>query len=85
MTGESEIIERLAAEQTLAAEELSVLLKTENADALEKLRSLAAETAKRIYGNEVYIRGLIEFTNYCKNDCYYCGIRRGTERRSATD
>lgn len=76
MTGEFEIIERLAAERTLSAEELSVLLKTENADALEELRSLAAETAQRIYGNEVYIRGLIEFTNYCKNDCYYCGIRR---------
>lgn len=76
MTGEFEIIEHLAAERTLSAEELSVLLKTENADALEKLRSLAAETAQRIYGNEVYIRGLIEFTNYCKNDCYYCGIRR---------
>lgn len=80
MTRESEIIERLAAEQTLSAEELSVLLKTEDADALEELRSLAAETAKRIYGNEVYIRGLIEFTNYCKNDCYYCGIRRNNRK-----
>lgn len=77
MTKESEIIERLAAEQTLSVEELSVLLKTEDVGALEELRSLAAKTAKRIYGNEVYIRGLIEFTNYCKNDCYYCGIRRG--------
>lgn len=77
MTRESEIIERLAAEQTLSAEELSVLLKTEDADALEELRRLAAKAAQRIYGNEVYIRGLIEFTNYCKNDCYYCGIRRG--------
>lgn len=28
------------------------------------------------YGDEVYIRGLIEFTNYCRNNCYYCGIRR---------
>ena len=30
----------------------------------------------KIYGKQVYIRGLIEFTNYCKNDCFYCGIRR---------
>ena len=29
--------------------------------------------------NHVYIRGLIEFTNYCKNDCYYCGIRRSNK------
>ena len=46
----------------------------------EKLRKLLAEfarrTAQRYYGNKVYTRGLIEFSNYCKNDCYYCGIRR---------
>lgn len=45
----------------------------------ETNRILAAHADKirrRIYGTEVYIRGLIEFTNYCKNDCYYCGIRR---------
>ena len=29
-----------------------------------------------MYGNKIYVRGLIEFTNYCKNDCFYCGIRR---------
>ena len=29
------------------------------------------------YGKSIYVRGLIEFTNYCKNDCFYCGIRRG--------
>ena len=33
--------------------------------------------AQSVYGKQIYIRGLIEFTNYCKNDCYYCGIRRG--------
>ena len=42
--------------------------------------ALLAEKADRlrrqIYGNQVYVRGLIEMTNYCKNDCYYCGIRR---------
>ena len=31
---------------------------------------------KQHYGTDVYIRGLIEFTNFCKNDCYYCGIRK---------
>jgi biotin synthase len=43
------------------------------------LRSKAVEQAKKYYGNSVYVRGLIEFTNYCKNDCYYCGIRRGNQ------
>lgn len=32
---------------------------------------------KQYLGDKVYTRGLIEFTNYCKNNCYYCGIRRG--------
>lgn len=31
------------------------------------------------YGHKVFLRGLIEFTNYCKNDCYYCGIRRSNQ------
>ena len=38
----------------------------------------AADAVRRHwYGDAVYLRGLIEFTNYCKNDCYYCGIRHG--------
>ncbi|WP_330548603.1 [FeFe] hydrogenase H-cluster radical SAM maturase HydE [Bacilliculturomica massiliensis] len=42
----------------------------------------ADRVRKAIYGNKVYIRGLIEFTNYCRNNCYYCGIRRGNGRAS---
>ena len=37
---------------------------------------------ERVYGKDVYTRGLIEFTNYCKNDCYYCGIRRSNKNAS---
>ena len=37
---------------------------------------------EQYYGKDVYIRGLIEFTNYCKNDCYYCGIRRSNQNAS---
>lgn len=40
---------------------------------------LAAKKRKAIYGCDVYIRGLIEISNICKNDCYYCGIRRGNQ------
>ncbi len=36
----------------------------------------AVRCRERIFGNRIYMRGLIEFTNYCRNDCYYCGIRR---------
>lgn len=35
----------------------------------------ALSLRRRYYGDDIFIRGLIEFTNYCKNDCYYCGIR----------
>ncbi len=41
----------------------------------ENLALAADNVRKSVYGNKVYIRGLIEFTNFCKNDCYYCGIR----------
>ena len=53
--------------------ELAELLKTDKYD--NELRELADKKRREIYGTDVYIRGLIEFTNYCKNDCYYCGIR----------
>lgn len=54
--------------------ELTALLETPEMD--EKLFSAADKVRRKVYGDEVYIRGLIEFTNYCKNNCYYCGIRR---------
>ena len=44
--------------------------------AAEYLFDLARAVRIRHYGRDVYIRGFIEFTNYCKNDCYYCGIRK---------
>jgi len=39
------------------------------------LRQKANEVRKQVFGNKIFARGLIEFTNYCKNDCYYCGLR----------
>lgn len=76
MSREIEIINRLESEKIIDIEGLRTLLTTESAEAIEELATRATQTAQRIYGNKVYIRGLIEFTNYCKNDCLYCGIRR---------
>ena len=42
----------------------------------EYLRRKAYDLAHQRFGNRIYIRGLIEFTNICRNDCYYCGIRK---------
>lgn len=59
-------------------EELKALIEN---SANDKLLFAAADSVRRShYGDEVYLRGLIEFTNYCKNDCYYCGIRRSNRQ-----
>ena len=71
-----EMIQEIKGRRDISIEQLEYLLITEDKDCLEMLREEAVQTAQKIYGNRVFIRGLIEFTNYCKNDCYYCGIRR---------
>lgn len=48
----------------------------ESSELENKLLKEADKVRRENYGDKVYIRGLIEFTNYCKNNCYYCGIRR---------
>ncbi|MCI9627001.1 MAG: [FeFe] hydrogenase H-cluster radical SAM maturase HydE [Clostridia bacterium] len=70
-------IYQLVRERNLPNASLAALLETANADAL--LFSAADTVRRQVYGDEVYIRGLIEFTNYCKNNCYYCGIRRDNQ------
>ena len=77
MTHEEKIIERLKTEQKLSAEELDCLLTTEDTETVEKLKAEARMAAQSVYGKQIYIRGLIEFTNYCKNDCYYCAASAG--------
>lgn len=68
------LVERLRAERNLPDDELKALLETDRFD--EELYKAADEVRRSVYGNGVFLRGLIEFTNYCKNDCLYCGIRR---------
>lgn len=68
---------KLKEEKNLSDEELLKLLSTNEYDS--ELHTLTDEVRREIYGEDVYIRGLIEISNYCKNDCYYCGIRRGNK------
>ncbi|MCI6552497.1 MAG: [FeFe] hydrogenase H-cluster radical SAM maturase HydE [Lachnospiraceae bacterium] len=75
-----QMVDEIREKRNLTKEQLTSLLETENTEDVEDLRRQARETAQRIYGNQVFIRGLIEFTNYCKNDCYYCGIRRSNHK-----
>ena len=73
------IIEKLAANHSLSVEEYEFLIKNRNDEAAKLLRKLAVQIRKKIYGNYVYVRGLIEISNICKNDCLYCGIRRSNK------
>ncbi len=70
-----ELIDKLERETFLKKEEYVALLDHFDRETSAYLFEKARKAAQRHYGKNVYIRGLIEFTNYCKNDCYYCGIR----------
>ena len=67
--------EKLIGKQPLTDEELAALLNAADYD--DRLFAEADLVRRQVYGDTVFVRGLIEFTNYCKNDCYYCGIRSG--------
>ena len=56
--------------------ELASLLRTFSREELAYAGQLAARRTEEVFGRSIYIRGLIEFTNHCRNDCLYCGIRR---------
>lgn len=68
------LIETLKQNRNLPDEDFRKILLSEEYD--EELKQKADEVRREHYGNQVFLRGLIEFTNYCKNNCYYCGIRR---------
>ena len=70
------LIDRLAEAHTLSVEEYRFLIECRTDADEAQAKALAVETRKRVYGTAVYVRGLIEIGNYCKNDCLYCGIRR---------
>jgi biotin synthase len=72
------IIDKLAQERFLSRKEFKILLDSEDEALYQKARS----ARERFFGNKIYLRGLIEFTSYCKNDCLYCGLRRSNAEAS---
>ena len=70
------LIDKLEHERTLSRSEWVALLNGRSKPLARYLFDRATVLRRRYYGDDVYIRGLIEFTNCCKNDCLYCGIRR---------
>lgn len=71
------LIDKLCGQGALTQAEYVRLIEGRSPQAAALLAARADDVRKRIYGNRVYIRGLIEISNICKNDCLYCGIRRG--------
>jgi len=71
-----QLIDKLYRENTLSPAEFRELIDNRNTEISEYLFEKARTVRVKNYGYDVYIRGLIEFTNYCRNDCYYCGIRK---------
>ena len=74
-----DLIRRLARDRTLTLAEYEALIEGRTTETTESLSAMAAAERKRWYGDTVFTRGLIEISNYCKNDCYYCGIRRSNQ------
>lgn len=73
------LIDRLHATGSLDREQWIQLLSERSEETDQYARDLGNKVRQQIYGNDIYVRGLVEFTNYCKNDCYYCGIRRSNK------
>lgn len=71
---------RLVAERSLSLREYQRLIDGRTPELADILAEQAVLVRRKIYGNAVYVRGLIEISNYCKNDCFYCGIRRSSRR-----
>lgn len=69
------ITDRLAQSCFLSFDDFRAIVRCEDKQEIEYLFSKSRDQAKKYYGNKIFVRGLIEFTNHCKNDCLYCGIR----------
>ena len=78
-----ELAEKLIRQSYLEKNEYIELLSAyKDEEIVICLRKEADRLRQKYYGNKVYMRGLIEFTNFCKNNCYYCGIRRDNKNAS---
>ena len=73
------LIDKLEKEHILTVDEFTFILDNVSDDDREYIRSKAQGIAKSKFGNKVYTRGIVEFSNICKNDCYYCGIRKSNK------
>ena len=71
-----ELINKLYETSSLSIDEYEYLIINRDEESTKLLKKYAVEKRQQHYSNKVFVRGLIEVSNICKNDCYYCGIRK---------
>ena len=76
MTDLFDLVDLLAERHALTHEEYRALVEGQTPELAAYAAKKADALRREIYGTDVYVRGLIEIGNYCKNDCIYCGIRK---------
>ena len=74
------IIQKLLKTHSLSLAEYERLLTERTPESAALLRERAVSAREEVFGNRVFVRGLIEISSFCKNDCYYCGLRCGNKR-----
>lgn len=75
----TELVDKLVADGTLNNYEMAELLKYRTTETTNYIFQKALETKRKYYGNKIFIRGTIEISNYCRNNCYYCGLQRNNK------
>ena len=73
-------VDKILEKDVLSREDIIIFLSTYEDAERNKLYKKAYNVKNRFVGNKVYLRGLIEFSNLCKNNCYYCGIRKDNKK-----
>lgn len=75
-----QLIDKLEQQQRLSGREYTQLLEGWTPEDAEYLFVKARKAQKEVFGNQVFMRGLIEVSSYCKNDCNYCGLRKSNQK-----
>ena len=75
----TELVQKLYTTGDLDDSELKTLIETDDEETAKLLKEKADEVRQKYYGKKVFLRGLIEVSSYCRNDCLYCGIRRSNK------
>ncbi len=78
----TKLIDKLEKEHSLTVGEYQKLIENYDSEIMAYSAEKAREQCQEHYGKDIYIRGLIEISSFCKNDCYYCGIRKSNSNCS---